>query len=527
MLIVLSEGQRIAEVDVKPDLPVLLGSGRGVELLVPGEGIAERHMEITLGADGKLAFRYLATTSASATALRTSSHESRRFILAPPCTLKLGKMQLTFEVHASAAPAALATQSAHSSWAQPPGTPPPLGGSGRTPAPPLPPAAPPRTSAPAPSKGGGLGLVLGALAVAMLLFAGGSWMIYQRVIKPRLTGSGTTKVAPPADQPPKAPTTPPSKEVVLTPPAQPPVKPVEPPKKDVTSAPPADKPVTKPMVTPPPQPPPRPPEPPKPDKHELFATGLRQASKIVVSGSALDGMKELVKLEPVSPTEKEMLQEELDMAARKLSAAFRDGEGRDRMTEIAATLDKASDFGSIDAKTMLGLMYSNGHGVAKDLEKAFKLFEYAASSGNAEALYYEGECHFFGKGTAVNYDKAASCFEQALQREQWRAADQLGVIYRKGLIGGMPNYQAALKYFHAASEKNIASATFNLGVMYMNGEGIERDQMRGAQMFKKAAEAGWPPAMEGYAQCLMHGIGVPEDPKEAAIWLNRAQRKSN
>jgi TPR repeat protein len=31
--------------------------------------------------------------------------------------------------------------------------------------------------------------------------------------------------------------------------------------------------------------------------------------------------------------------------------------------------------------------------------------------------------------------------------------------------------------------------------------------------------------MVGYAKCLMHGIGVAKDSKEAAIWIERAQRK--
>jgi len=206
---------------------------------------------------------------------------------------------------------------------------------------------------------------------------------------------------------------------------------------------------------------------------------------------------------------------------------LKERQNQSQMFEIASTLDKAAKLGSADAMILLGLMYANGDGVTKNLYSAYRLFESAAASGHADALYYQGECLFLGKGTALNCNEAVKCFERALQLDCWRAADQLGVIYRKGLTGAPPNYDVALQYFTTAANHNIPSATFNLGVMMINGEGVAKNPAHGAQLFKRAAAAGWQPAMEGYAKCLLYGIGIPRDSKEAALWMSLAKRKLN
>jgi TPR repeat protein len=262
-----------------------------------------------------------------------------------------------------------------------------------------------------------------------------------------------------------------------------------------------------------------------PSQRHSFAEGLREASQIVISGSTLAGIKALIDLEPSSSAEHEMLMEQVGLAVGKLSTTLKEPENQSRLSEIASTLDKASELGSADAMILLGLMFANGAGVPKDFSSAFKLFESASKYGNADAIYYQGECLFLGKGTTINYDKAVKCFEEALQLECWRSADQLGVIYRNGLTGAPPNYEIAFRYFSIAADKNIPSAIFNLGVMIINGEGVKKNTSQGALLFKRAAMAGWQPAMVGYAKCLMHGIGVAKDSKEAAVWIERAQRK--
>lgn len=248
---------------------------------------------------------------------------------------------------------------------------------------------------------------------------------------------------------------------------------------------------------------------------------------MIASGSTLNGLKALINLNPASSAEQGMLMEEVGAAVSKLSVALKERESKSQMFEIASTLDRASKLGSADAMILLGLMCANGDGMTKDLNSAYELFKSAAASGHADALYYQGECLFLGKGVESNCNEAVKCFERALQLDCWRAADQLGVIYRKGLTGAPPNYDVALRYFTTAADHNIASATFNLGVMMINGEGVAKNPSYGAQLFKRAAAAGWQPAMEGYAKCLLHGIGIPRNSREAAHWMSLAKRKLN
>ena len=76
-----------------------------------------------------------------------------------------------------------------------------------------------------------------------------------------------------------------------------------------------------------------------------------------------------------------------------------------------------------------------------------------------------------------------------------------------------------------------ALSYYNLGVIYMNGEGVARDPRKAedlfrqsAELFKQNAERGGLIPMFYYANWLERGIGVPKDPKAAAEWFRRAAR---
>jgi TPR repeat protein len=58
-----------------------------------------------------------------------------------------------------------------------------------------------------------------------------------------------------------------------------------------------------------------------------------------------------------------------------------------------------------------------------------------------------------------------------------------------------------------------------MGVLYAHGEGVQRDDRRAVEWFRKAAAHGDAAAMYDLARAYQHGAGVPRDPGTARHWL--------
>ena len=76
---------------------------------------------------------------------------------------------------------------------------------------------------------------------------------------------------------------------------------------------------------------------------------------------------------------------------------------------------------------------------------------------------------------------------------------------------------AELKKQAAAGD---AKAQYNLGVSYVNGEGVARDEAEAVRWFRKAAEQGYVKAQYNLGAAYATGRGVPKDEAEAYFWLN-------
>lgn len=82
----------------------------------------------------------------------------------------------------------------------------------------------------------------------------------------------------------------------------------------------------------------------------------------------------------------------------------------------------------------------------------------------------------------------------------------------------------ALQHFRAASEQGNARAAYNLGIFYMNGQGVAADKTQAFVWFRKAAEAGDAMAQFNMGVAAETGDGMPVDRKAAQSWYERAAR---
>ena len=104
----------------------------------------------------------------------------------------------------------------------------------------------------------------------------------------------------------------------------------------------------------------------------------------------------------------------------------------------AAEFIPLAERGDHRAMYAIGSMYAAGHGVEKDLKKAFELFSEAALNGRADAMY------------------------------------KLGLMYEQGQ-GVKKSNKKALRYYQKSAKKGYPLGQYRFGLMYVKGAGIKQN----------------------------------------------------
>ena len=61
-----------------------------------------------------------------------------------------------------------------------------------------------------------------------------------------------------------------------------------------------------------------------------------------------------------------------------------------------------------------------------------------------------------------------------------------------------------------------------LGVMYLNGEGVDKDAQKAFDLLSKAANKGYTDSQYALALMYARGVDVPFDKEKALYWLNKS-----
>lgn len=81
-----------------------------------------------------------------------------------------------------------------------------------------------------------------------------------------------------------------------------------------------------------------------------------------------------------------------------------------------------------------------------------------------------------------------------------KAEFNLGLAYTKGGHGIVENYQEAAKWYGLAAEGGMPEAQFNLGILYLNGQGVPRNPDKAVEWIKKSARQGLKEAKDTLAE---------------------------
>lgn len=146
----------------------------------------------------------------------------------------------------------------------------------------------------------------------------------------------------------------------------------------------------------------------------------------------------------------------------------------------------------------------------------------AAEKGNVDALYYVGECYWYGLSSVdEDSEEAFKWYQKAALREDMKAQFALGRMYQSG-DGVGKDEKEAVKWFRKSAEHGLNEAQCRLAMCYESGEGVEPDGTEAFKWYRKAAEQGIVSSQYKVAQCYESGLWVEKNETEAFRWYRKA-----
>ena len=120
-----------------------------------------------------------------------------------------------------------------------------------------------------------------------------------------------------------------------------------------------------------------------------------------------------------------------------------------------------------------------------------------------------------------DYETAHREFLEAAKQDHAKAQAILGLMYDNG-EGIQKNSAEAARWYCRAAEQGDAEAQTNLGVMYRKGEGVQKNDAEAARWFSTAAEQNLAEAQGNLGLMYRNGEGISRDYIEAYKWFNLA-----
>jgi hypothetical protein len=207
-------------------------------------------------------------------------------------------------------------------------------------------------------------------------------------------------------------------------------------------------------------------------------------------------------------------------AYNNLGWMYQRGLGVEKDTKKALDYyQKAADKGDTAAMVNIGNYYE----ASKDYKEAGKWYLLAALSGNQIGALNYGNLYHWGWGVEQNYELAYKIFMHCYIKKYKRGSCYyLGRYAEEGFVGKADPALAA-KYYTEGGEAGDPDCYTHLGLLYLEGKGVEKDEQKAFSCFVAAARMGDPEAYKNMAECLKDGRGVEKNEEHARKFMERAK----
>ncbi|MFZ6875173.1 tetratricopeptide repeat protein [Undibacterium sp. Di27W] len=159
----------------------------------------------------------------------------------------------------------------------------------------------------------------------------------------------------------------------------------------------------------------------------------------------------------------------------------------------------------------------------RKLNPAIFLMSCALAMGTACADDFSDGVSYYEQG---DFDSALESFKAAAAKGNADAQFNLGLMFLNG--EGVPqDYKQALRWFEQSASKDNVRAQVNIGRMYAKGKGMLSNHGVAATWFKKAADQGYADAQYSLGILYVTGTGVGRDYNKARTLFQQAANQSN
>lgn len=158
----------------------------------------------------------------------------------------------------------------------------------------------------------------------------------------------------------------------------------------------------------------------------------------------------------------------------------------------------------------------------KDKSIVFKAYECSANNGSPTGEYNVGRCYEYGIGITKDIHKANHWYSRAASKGKQEASERLTAIQSE-LQQGSAQFSSQ----QLGAQAGDAAMQNTLGESYEKGFGIEKDDVRAVEWYKRAATQGDSNGAYNLARCNELGIGVTKSYQEARKWYHIAATKNH
>lgn len=193
--------------------------------------------------------------------------------------------------------------------------------------------------------------------------------------------------------------------------------------------------------------------------------------------------------------------------------------------EVEVGLDeiqRMADDGEPAGLYALGMAYLFGVQVKQDSAKGYDLLEQAAKKDNPEAKALLVKMFFDGDYMGIDTAQAVAYAEDAAAAGIADGQLYYGIALMDGAGMDQADPAAAAEQFRAAAKQGNAEARNSLAYLYLEGEGVAKDEVKAFKLFKNAASAGNVNAQYQTGVCYETGCGCAKDFPKARLWYEKA-----
>ncbi len=177
---------------------------------------------------------------------------------------------------------------------------------------------------------------------------------------------------------------------------------------------------------------------------------------------------------------------------------------------IIKCVENAAMKGHPKAQVLYGNMRKAGFHCIPDIEEAVEWYQKAAEQGNIEAQYQLGYTLISDKSGLIKNDTLQGI---------------LLLRVAKIKISRKTDSEDLLEF--RKNKNHIVYSRYLLGYMFLNAQGVSKDEKKAAKWYKKAAIKGHVESQLRFGIMRFNGDGIPKDEKEGFKWLQKAAQKGN